>query len=210
MFIECCHILPSGKKCESPALRGKSCCYFHDRLHAFAKDGTRKDRNSLRLPMVEDACGIQMALMQVLGSLATRRISCRRAGLMLYGLQIAAQTLPHVPFIARKVVEPSCCDELELGAPVDMPPSQNAPENPAQDNLASHPPLNNPAGGRSHDPSASSVNSASLPHRRPELLLPASASGPTPVEVFRRMLREARTNAKGPDPPQSGAEIRSG
>ena len=33
MYIECRHILPNGRKCHSPALRGKPFCFHHAKLH---------------------------------------------------------------------------------------------------------------------------------------------------------------------------------
>ena len=35
MFNLCRHIMPSGAKCHTPALRGKPYCYYHTRLHRF-------------------------------------------------------------------------------------------------------------------------------------------------------------------------------
>jgi hypothetical protein len=97
MFIECRHILPRGTKCKSPALRGKVYCYFHDRLQRFEQDGQRDTREPLCLPPLEDARGIQMALGQVLAALGSGRVDIRRAGLYLYGLQLATQLLPQLP-----------------------------------------------------------------------------------------------------------------
>lgn len=90
MFNECRHIMPSGAKCKSPALRGQSFCYYHARLHNIAlTKGPAQE--SLRLPSLEDPQGIQTALMQVLGALGSPSLDNKRAGLYLYGMQIAAQ-----------------------------------------------------------------------------------------------------------------------
>jgi hypothetical protein len=97
MFIECRHILPRGTKCKSPALRGKVYCYFHDCLRRFEQDGLRLTEEPLCLPPLEDARGIQMALGQILTALGSARLDTRKAGLYLYGLQLAAQLLAHLP-----------------------------------------------------------------------------------------------------------------
>ncbi len=97
MFIECRHILPRGTKCKSPALRGKVYCYFHDRLQRFEQDGQRDTREPLLLPSLEDARGIQMAIGQILAALGSGRLENRKAGLYLYGLQLATQLLPLLP-----------------------------------------------------------------------------------------------------------------
>jgi hypothetical protein len=46
MFVECRHIMPRGAKCKAPALRGRPYCYFHDKLHAYTRDGLRDDKGA--------------------------------------------------------------------------------------------------------------------------------------------------------------------
>jgi hypothetical protein len=91
MYLECRHIMPTGIKCKSPALRGKAYCYYHYNLRLHRDDGTRADKEPLKLPSLEDARGIQIALSQVLAAFGSGRIDTRHAGLYLYGLQIAAK-----------------------------------------------------------------------------------------------------------------------
>lgn len=83
--------MPSGIKCRAAALRGKAYCYYHYNLRLHRDDGTRADKEPLKLPSLEDPRGIQIALAQVLAALGSGRIDTRRAGLYLYGLQIAAR-----------------------------------------------------------------------------------------------------------------------
>jgi len=94
MFQECRHIMPSGARCHSPALREAPYCYFHARLHRLTPRQLRFQDEPLELPPLEDRGAIQIALAQVLGALASSRLDPRRAGLMLYGLQIASKTVP--------------------------------------------------------------------------------------------------------------------
>lgn len=90
MFNECRHIMPSGAKCKSPALKNQSFCYFHARLRPAAS--TRPvGQPPLDLPPLEDPQGIQIALSQVLAALRSPYFDNKRAGLYLYGLQIATQ-----------------------------------------------------------------------------------------------------------------------
>ena len=92
MFNECRHILTSGHKCKSPALRGQAFCYFHTaarRCAAITASNTSVD--PLPLPSTEDTAGVQIAINQVLRALASRRIDRRHAGVYFYGLQIAAR-----------------------------------------------------------------------------------------------------------------------
>jgi hypothetical protein len=69
------------------------CCYFHTNLHHSAKPKGKFDDLSLKLPSLEDSCGIQIALAEVLNALASSRLDPRRAGLLLYGLQIATKLM---------------------------------------------------------------------------------------------------------------------
>ena len=88
MLIECRHILTNGRKCHSPALRGKPFCFHHATLH-FRKSATRKPRE-LPLPTIENLHGIQTAVNKAITALSSPLIDTRRAGLLLYGLHLAA------------------------------------------------------------------------------------------------------------------------
>jgi hypothetical protein len=90
MYNECRHIMPSGKRCHSPALRDKAYCYYHFKLHRIANP-TSGEANQIGVSTIEDARGIQIALTQVLGALNSPYMDTRRAGLILYGLQIATK-----------------------------------------------------------------------------------------------------------------------
>ena len=89
MVHECRHIMPSGNKCKSPALRESAFCYYHVNLRRAT--GPKGVFDSIELPPLEDSCGLQIALAQVLDAVIHQRIDSKRAGLLLYGLQIAAQ-----------------------------------------------------------------------------------------------------------------------
>ncbi|MDR3774593.1 MAG: hypothetical protein P4L26_14665 [Terracidiphilus sp.] len=93
MLPECRHILPSGHKCTALALRGKYYCYFHTRLHALAAKPAPAPDEPLKLPVLEDRSAILVALSQIFNALGDSRLKPRRAGLYLYGLQIATQNV---------------------------------------------------------------------------------------------------------------------
>jgi hypothetical protein len=90
MYNECRHILTSGHKCKAAALRGQAFCYYHTAARRFANTRT-SSVEPLLLPSTEDTAGVQIALNQVLRSLASKRIDRRQAGVYFYGLQIAAR-----------------------------------------------------------------------------------------------------------------------
>jgi hypothetical protein len=90
MFIECRHILPTGYKCKSPALRGQFFCYFHN-LSRRLQHSSKKHVKQSSFPSVEDSGGVKMALNKIFRDLDAGRIDPRRAGLFFYGLQIASK-----------------------------------------------------------------------------------------------------------------------
>jgi len=101
MYQQCRHIMPNGVRCDSPALSGKTYCYFHTRLHRLAIEQRPDQEAPLRFPVLEDRSAIQIAVAQVLNALASPKSDVRRVGLLLYGLQIASQNVPHNPFILQ-------------------------------------------------------------------------------------------------------------
>ena len=90
MFHECRHIKTDGLRCHAAALRGKPWCYFHANLHRLHK-ANLPDSQKFQLPPIEDSSSVLIAIGQVIRSLNSPHMDCRRAGLLLYGLQIAAQ-----------------------------------------------------------------------------------------------------------------------
>jgi hypothetical protein len=95
MVPECRHIKTSGGKCGSPALRGKPYCYYHSR----ARERAARPASpflAIELPAaLEDRGAIQLALSEVATALADHRIDTRRAGVLLYALQIASSNAKH-------------------------------------------------------------------------------------------------------------------
>ena len=92
LYQECRHVMTSGKKCEAPALKGEHYCYYHTRLH-IAANKKISPQDSIEIPVMEDRYSLQLVLAQVLKHLVNNNIDRQRAGLLLYGLQIASQTL---------------------------------------------------------------------------------------------------------------------
>jgi len=101
-FYECQHVRPSGKKCAAIAIRGHRFCYFHlqSRRSQYAVTPAEAVANgatapvpeaaTIALPMLEDRSAVQIVLTQILRALAANQIDAKRAGLLLYGLQIAS------------------------------------------------------------------------------------------------------------------------
>lgn len=90
MFHECRHIKTDGLRCHGAALRGKPYCYFHMNLRRM-QSPKLSESQSFRLPPIEDTASVLLAVGQVIRTLDSPYADARRAGLMLYALQIAAQ-----------------------------------------------------------------------------------------------------------------------
>src|SRR6201996_1717475 len=97
---QCLHIFTDGRRCGSPAIRcpeGPESFRSHppNSRRPIQHAPTRRRRQSrFTLPNPEDRSAIQQSIGEVLRRIASNEIDPRRAGLLLYGLQIASLNLP--------------------------------------------------------------------------------------------------------------------
>src|SRR5258708_3263 len=93
---QCRHIFTDGHRCGSPCLRGEDLCYYHHTMRKPVADPQQRRgrRSTFDLPLPEDRSAIQHSIREVLRRIASNDIDPRRAGLLLYGLQIASLNLP--------------------------------------------------------------------------------------------------------------------
>jgi hypothetical protein len=103
MYKECRHIKISGGKCQAAVLKGQPYCYFHSTQRRRAARPAA-EKFFLELPLLEDRSAIQIALSEVAAAIAGGRIDPKRAGLLLYCLQIASQNLKGGDIVADKPV----------------------------------------------------------------------------------------------------------
>ncbi len=93
-YPTCSHCKADGVPCGSPALRGKTLCYFHQRdakrAHQRAKLRRRAEVCELRFPPLNNITDVQIALFDVMDALAANRIEPQRASALLFGLQQAS------------------------------------------------------------------------------------------------------------------------
>ena len=94
MASNCRHVMPNGGECHGYALKGGPLCYFHTRLHQAERKPVGMD-DSIEIPMLEDRCAIQVTISQVLRAIVNNTIDRPRASLLLYGLQLALQSVDH-------------------------------------------------------------------------------------------------------------------
>ena len=101
---QCRHIFTEGRRCASPCLRQEEFCYYHHTTRRpVEKPRQRRGRRStFDLPHPEDRSAIQCSIGEVLRRIASNDIDPRRAGLLLYGLQIASINLPRAPRSTRQ------------------------------------------------------------------------------------------------------------
>jgi hypothetical protein len=90
MYELCGRNKPGGGKCGSPALKGKSFCYYHDPRRLRAARAV-KVRYFLELPLLEHEGAIQAAITEVTRALGWKEIDCQLGGRLLYALQLASR-----------------------------------------------------------------------------------------------------------------------
>src|ERR1700722_20874378 len=92
MASHCRHIMPGGGQCHGYSLRGGDLCYFHDRRH-FAAQKPVSLMDSIEIPLLEDRCAIQVTITQILRAVVNKTIERPQAQLLVYGLQLALQSV---------------------------------------------------------------------------------------------------------------------
>jgi len=112
----CEKVREDGTVCGSPQMKGYRYCYTHERM-------LQTQSQKLELPALEDANGIQMAIMRVQKALIDDEITEKKAGLLLYSLQMASSNLKHTTFGSK--------DKKDVVT--EMPESATAPTSEKQD-----------------------------------------------------------------------------
>jgi hypothetical protein len=87
-FIECRHIMTNGRKCRAAALRGKPFCFHHVKLHF--RSSAKRRLKELTGSDFQDLNALRRATAKALEALSSPMVDTRRAGLLLYGLHLAA------------------------------------------------------------------------------------------------------------------------
>ncbi|MGC1463393.1 MAG: hypothetical protein WA802_14410, partial [Terracidiphilus sp.] len=77
----------------SPAMRGMAYCFFHAPARRLMQGHSRVHKKPLTLTALTDRSAILAAVHQVLDAISASTITERSAGRLLFGLQIASDTL---------------------------------------------------------------------------------------------------------------------
>ncbi len=106
--FQCRHIHPEGRRCKSPCLRAQDFCYFHQTSRPASSFPKSVHPEAFTLPMPEDRAAIQLAIGHIMRKIADATLNPRRAGLLLYALQLASNNLPK-----QLPAEPSTAPTIE-------------------------------------------------------------------------------------------------
>jgi hypothetical protein len=97
---QCNHILTNGQVCNAIPMRDSNFCYWHHKARARRRRYERiggpismEANSGLELPLLEDANAIQVAIQEIMQAILDRRIDNKRAGLLLYSLQLASSNI---------------------------------------------------------------------------------------------------------------------
>lgn len=120
MHFACRHIKADGTRCRAAALHNSHFCYYHAKNRSSARLAADED---FIIPIPEDRASICTTIAQTLNALVSKRIDPKTTGLILYGLQLAAQTLPKDITLpsdsVREITHSSEGDELAPEACID-------------------------------------------------------------------------------------------
>jgi hypothetical protein len=102
--FQCRHIFTDGRRCGSKSLHAEPLCYYHHTTHGRAARRAQQQAGAFRdtlstfdLPLPEDRSAIQLAIGEIMLRIASGNLDSKRAGLLLYALQIASLNLPREP-----------------------------------------------------------------------------------------------------------------
>src|SRR5579871_4077628 len=89
MAPRCQWVRQDGTSCRSPQMKQHIYCFAHMQM---------AEARTLMLPVAEDANAIQIGLMQIQKALIEDRISMKKAGLLLYSMQLALTNVGQTTF----------------------------------------------------------------------------------------------------------------
>jgi hypothetical protein len=95
----CRWVRQDGTTCGSPQMKRHIYCFAHKQM-------AEAQALALMLPALEDANAIQVGLMRIQKALIEDTISTKKAGLLLYSMQLALQNVGQVTFGQAKAEEP--------------------------------------------------------------------------------------------------------
>ena len=121
----CQHIKTNGTQCGSPALRSGRLCHYHresqpERVEVCGENG--QACGNILVPVFEDASAIQTMVRQVTILLLQGKIDSKRAGQVLYAMQIASANLKRMELEKPRPVQVVVDEEKVAETPLGMTP----------------------------------------------------------------------------------------
>jgi hypothetical protein len=95
----CRWVRQDGTACGSPQMKNHIYCFAHKQM-------MEARALALNLPALEDANAIQIGIMRIQKALIEDTISTKKAGLLLYSMQLALQNVGQTTFAQAKAEEP--------------------------------------------------------------------------------------------------------
>ncbi len=91
----CRHIMPTGRTCKSPAMRGGAYCYYHGPQKS-PRRFSKPAESELEIGQIVEPADIPPIAEQILRALASNQISRGKAAIMFQGLQtiLASYRIP--------------------------------------------------------------------------------------------------------------------
>jgi hypothetical protein len=113
----CRYVHADGGRCGSRALRRQNFCYYHTANRPPVQNPRRRkqERNEFTLSDPTDRTALQISLGEVLRLIAANKIDPRRAGLLLYGLQIACGNITRLAAEYSRYSVEELVEDPELG-----------------------------------------------------------------------------------------------
>src|SRR5712691_10287163 len=97
----------NGDPCQSPALRDKRFCHYHETMGPSPCNTTEFNPSShVYLPLLEVAASIQSAISEVCEMMLHRRIEPKEASALFYAMQVASSNLAFVNAIKNRTLNP--------------------------------------------------------------------------------------------------------
>jgi hypothetical protein len=97
---QCDHVLTNGQVCGAIPLRDSKFCYWHHKARFrhrhndhIAGPISMEGNSGLALPLLEDPNAIQLSIQEIMQAILDRRLDPKRAGLLLYSLQLACSNV---------------------------------------------------------------------------------------------------------------------
>lgn len=122
----CQHIKVSGDRCGAPALHDQKLCRFHNVCRPTRIDvstSAAEPPAPFLLPILEDASSIQMTITQICEHVLHRRLDAKKAGILLYAMQVASSNLGRLgEERAKENPEESPADAPSSSEPDRLPP----------------------------------------------------------------------------------------